>query len=409
MYPARSAFDRLRELLDGIALPPGLPQIELQLGESRLQSSVIDPTVLADATGWARYPRLGGTPELRTAYGQWLARRFGVQASLSAGKIAVEPTPGTKQAVAVQIALAVAAARGHGRPAVIVPNPFYPTYWAATEAAGARPVFYPTSDDMDTPAVMTAVEAAGGRAAAIIVCNPGNPRGEILSADALGDLAKIALAAGAVLIVDECYTDLTFGLTAPGYLAVAQETGSAGPYVVLHSLSKRSGAPGLRSGFMAGDPDTVAAYAQYNRDCGVSAALPVTMAAAALWADDAHVARGQALLARNWDLADSILGDVPQYRRPAAGFFLWLPVGDDEAATRVLWRQQALRVMPGRYLGTETEDGQNPGAGYLRIALVHEESLMGEALTRLREAVPSIMAPPDHGPGNQASGVSRAG
>ena len=167
---------------------------------------------------------------------------------------------------------------------------------------------------MDAPAVMAAVDAAGGRAAAIIVCNPGNPQGEILSAHVLRDLAKIAVASGAVLIVDECYTDLTFGLPAPGYLAVAEEAGGAGPYVVLHSLSKRSGAPGLRSGFMAGDPDTVAAYAQYNRNCGVSTALPVNAAAAALWADDAHVARGRALLAGNWDLADCILGDVPQYR-----------------------------------------------------------------------------------------------
>jgi N-succinyldiaminopimelate aminotransferase len=393
MYPARSAFDRLRGLLDGIAPPAGLPPIELQLGESRLQSGVIDPAVLADAAGWARYPRLGGTPELRAAYGQWLGRRFGVQAVLSAGKIAIEPTPGSKQALAAVIALAVMSARAHGDPAVILPNPFYPTYWAATEAVGARPVFYPTSDDMDATPITAAVEAAGGRAAAIIVCNPGNPRGEIMSADALTELAKIAVGAGALLIVDECYSDLTCGLAAPGYLAVAGEAGQVGPFVVLHSLSKRSGAPGLRSGFMAGDPATVSAYARYNRDCGVSLALPVNAAAAALWADDAHVARAQALLARNWDLTDSVLGDVPGYRRAAAGFFLWLPVGDDEAAARVLWRRHALRVMPGRYLGTETADGPNPGAGYLRIALVHEENLMLAALTRLRAAVPSIIAP----------------
>jgi aspartate/methionine/tyrosine aminotransferase len=398
MYPARSAFDRLRGLLDGIAPPAGLPPIELQLGESRLQSGVIDPAVLADPAGWARYPQLGGTPELRAAYGQWLARRFGVQPGLSAGRIAIEPTPGSKQALAVVIALAVMSARGHGDPAVILPNPFYPTYWAATEAVGARPVFYPTSDDMDATAIRAAVHTAGGRAAAIIVCNPGNPRGEIMPADALAELAKIAVAAGALLIVDECYTDLTFGLTAPGYLTVAEDTaakdtGQAGPFVVLHSLSKRSGAPGLRSGFMAGDPSTVAAYARYNRDCGVSVALPVNAAAAALWADDTHVARAQALLSRNWDLADGVLGDVPQYHRAAAGFFLWLPVGDDEAAAWLLWRRHALRVMPGRYLGTETSDSPNPGVGYLRIALVHEENLTLEALTRLRDAAPSITAP----------------
>jgi aspartate/methionine/tyrosine aminotransferase len=391
LYPTRSAFDRLRELLAEVSPPAALPSIELQLGESRLQSGLLDAALLADAVGWTRYPPLGGTSELRAAYSQWLGRRFGAEAGLSAGRIAIEPTPGTKQAIAVEIALAVAAARSHDRPAVIVPNPFYPTYWAATQAVGARAVCYPVSDDMGAATVMTAVEAAGGQAAAIIICNPGNPRGQILPADALRDIGKIAAASGAVLIVDECYTDLTFGRRAPGYLAVTEEAGSLGPYVVLHSLSKRSGAPGLRSGFIAGDPDTVAKYARYNRDCGVSAALPVNAAAVALWSDDAHVARAQALLSENWDLADSLLGDVPQYHRAAAGFFLWLPVGDDEAAARVLWQQHALRVMPGRYLGTETEDGPNPGIGHLRIALVHKEGLMREALTRLRDAVPSIM------------------
>lgn len=393
MYPARGAFDQLRELLGGISPPRRMMTIELQLGESRLSQGPIQAAALADVGGWTRYPRLGGTTELRTAYGQWLGRRFGVQAGLAAGRIAIEPTPGTKQAVAVAIALAVAAARGDSQPAVVLPNPFYPTYLAATEAAGARAVFYPASDAMDASVIAAKVAAAGGRPAAIVICNPGNPQGEVLPAPILGNLARIVAAAGAVFIVDECYTDLTHGLAAPGYLAVAEDNiGRAGRYLVLHSLSKRSGAPGLRSGFAAGDPATVAAYARYNRDCGVSAALPVNEAAAALWADDAHVARARVLLARNWDLADSLLGDAPQYRRPAAGFFLWLPVSDDEAVTRTLWQRHGLRVMPGRYLGAETADGPNPGAGHLRIALVHEESLMREALIRLRDALPSIMA-----------------
>jgi N-succinyldiaminopimelate aminotransferase len=385
---ARSAFARLRELLHGISTPPGLDSIQLHLGESRLEIPAIDFTPLANIDEWTRYPQLGGTAELRAAYSRWLERRFGVRQSLLDQRIMVEPTPGTKQAVAVAIALAVARVRGSGDPAVILPNPFYPTYYAGAEAAGAKPVFYTLDDVNDASPIATAVQAAGSPAAAIIVCNPGNPRGEILSVDTLREVAKIAAAAQALLIIDECYTDLSFGQMPPGYLSLVEgETVEPGCFLVLHSLSKRSGAPGLRSGFAAGDLSTVAAYSSYNRVCGVSTPLPICAVAAALWSDDAHVSRAQSSLARNWELADATLGDVPQYRRAEVGFFLWLPVADDEATARQLWRDYALSVMPGRYLAAEGANGVNPGIGHVRIALVHDETLMREALTRLRDAM----------------------
>jgi aspartate/methionine/tyrosine aminotransferase len=140
-------------------------------------------------------------------------------------------------------------------------------------------------------------------------------------------------------------------------------------------------------GSAAGDPATVAAYADYNRMCGVSTPAPVTTVATALWSDDGHVAAARSELAANWALADELLRDVPGYRRADAGFFVWLPVADGERAARRVWRDQALFVMPGRYLAGTGRDGTNPGAGYLRIALVHERPLMCEALTRLRNAI----------------------
>jgi N-succinyldiaminopimelate aminotransferase len=384
MPQPRSAFDRMRRLLHGVSPPVELDPIQLHLGESRLAPRDLDLTPLADLDGWTRYPPLGGTPELRAAYIGWLERRFGVRQGLADGRIAVEPTPGTKQAVATAIALAVARARGDGDPVVIMPNPCYPTYGAATEAAGARPVFYTIGDARDAAPVAAAVETAGGRAAAIIVCNPGNPQGEILSAGTLVDVAKQTAAAQALLIVDECYTDLSFGRTPPGHLSlVAEHLVDPGSFLVLHTLSKRSGTPGLRSGFAAGDPGTVAAYANYNRACGVSTPQPVSAVAAALWADDGHVAEVQAALARNWRLADTLLAGMPHYRRADAGFFLWLPVADDEETAVRLWRDHALSVMPGRYVASDGPDGLNPGAGHVRIALVHEEPRMRAALTRL--------------------------
>ncbi len=437
------AFARLRELLRDIPAPPGLAVIDLQLGESRLGTPAAALANLGTAQGWTSYPPLGGSAELRAAYSGWLARRFGAGPALRAGRVAIEPTPGSKQAVAVAIALAVtrdrggaepAAARDRGgaepavaldrggaEPAVVLPNPGYPAYRAGTEAAGARAIHYPPTEGGAASAVRAAVRAAGGRVAAIVVCNPGNPRGEILAPETLRELGGIAAAARAVLLVDECYTDVTCGRRPPGYLSVLGPdpagpdpagpdpagpdpagpdpagpdpagAGPAGPgrFLVLHSLSKRSGVPGLRSGFLAGDPASVAAYAHYNRACGVSSPRPVCAVAAALWSDDLHVTRLQAALRRNWELADELLADVPGYRRAEAGFFLWLPVPDDEAAARRLWQRHGLRVMPGRYLSVPDRDGVDPGVGHLRIALVHDEELMREALTRLRHAARQV-------------------
>ncbi|MGW0536489.1 aminotransferase class I/II-fold pyridoxal phosphate-dependent enzyme [Streptomyces sp. NPDC003032] len=379
-----SAFARLRALQHGIPAPAGLAPVQLHLGESRLGTGGVDTALLADPDGWTRYPRLGGTPELRTAYTGWLRRRFGVGRLLDPSTVAVEPTPGTKQALAVAVARAVERVRrAGGEAAVVMPNPFYPTYHAAAVALGARPVFYDPCGGI--PALEDAVATAGARVAAVIVCDPGNPRGELLSTEFLRAATRAAGGADALLLVDECYTDLALSRPPAGYLSLV-ERGVAAPgrFLVLHTLSKRSGAPGLRSGFAAGDAETVADYARYNRVCGVSTPLPVCAAAARLWGDDTHVERARRELAANWALADGILAAVPGYRRADAGFFLWLPVDDDEAAARHLWRDQALSVMPGRYLAADGPDGVNPGAGHLRIALVHDEPLMREALLRLR-------------------------
>ncbi|MEU5427058.1 aminotransferase class I/II-fold pyridoxal phosphate-dependent enzyme [Streptomyces olivoreticuli] len=391
MSPLAGAFARLRALQHGIPTPPGLDPVQLHLGEARLGGGGPDTALLADADGWSGYPRLGGTDELRGAYQGWLARRFGVREGPADGRVAVEPTPGSKQAVAVAVARAVARVRPEGGPAaVVMPNPFYPTYHAAALAAGARPVFYRADGDTaaGVEAAVAAAAAAGVPVAAVVVCSPGNPHGEVLPEDALRAVARTAAAAGALLVVDECYTDLWLGRPPTGFLSLV-ERGAVEPgrFLVLHSLSKRSGAPGLRSGFAAGDPATVADYAHYNRACGVSTPAPVCAAAAALWRDENHVRRARRALARNWELAGELLAAVPGYRRAPAGFFLWLPVDDDEATARRLWRDHALSVMPGRYLAAEEPEGGNPGAGHLRIALVHPEPVMRTALDRLRDAM----------------------
>ncbi|MEV4577789.1 aminotransferase class I/II-fold pyridoxal phosphate-dependent enzyme [Nonomuraea jabiensis] len=374
-----SAFDRLRALLAGIPAPAGVTPIPLHLGEARLVTPPVDGRLLGDVTGWTRYPPLGGTPELRAAYTGWLERRFGarVGAAVREGSLAIEPSPGTKQAVAAAIALAAVRSAA---PAVVLPNPFYPTYHAAVRATGGRAIFYGHASEA------AAAVAAQRDVAAVVVCSPGNPRGETHGPGTLRAISAAARAAGALLIVDECYIDLVHGASTGGFLT-AGTASEAGRFLVLHSLSKRSGMPGLRSGFVIGDPGSVAAYANHNRTCGVSLAAPVCAVAARLWADDAHVARLRSAVSANWDVADELLGELAGYRRAEAGFFLWFPVPDDEEAARRLWRAEAVTAMPGRYLGAATGRGTNPGAGYLRIALVHAPDRTREALTRLRRVL----------------------
>ncbi|TYB69202.1 aminotransferase class I/II-fold pyridoxal phosphate-dependent enzyme [Nonomuraea sp. PA05] len=380
-----SAFERLRALLANVPAPAGRTPIPLHLGEARLVTPPVDGRLLGDVAGWTRYPPLGGTPELRAAYTGWLTRRFGghVAVAVRDGSLAIEPSPGTKQAVAAAIALSVTALA----PAVVLPNPFYPTYHAATETSGGRAVFYAHADEL-------AATVAGRRdVGAVVLCSPGNPRGETHPPGRLREIAAAAREAGALLVVDECYIDLVHGAPSGGGFLASGVAGEAGRFLVLHTLSKRSGMPGLRSGFVIGDPASVAAYAAHNRACGVSTAEPVCAVAARLWADDAHVARLRSAVSANWDVADDLLGDLPGYRRAEAGFFLWLPVPDDEEAARRLWREEAVMTMPGRYLGAGSEGdpgagtGVNPGAGHLRIALVQAQDRTREALTRVRRAL----------------------
>jgi len=147
-------------------------------------------------------------------------------------------------------------------------------------------------------------------------------------------------------------------------------------------LSKRSSAPGLRSGFVAGDPDLIRRFARLRDYGGAPPPLPLLAAASALWSDEDHVAANRAVYAEKFEVAAEILDGQFGYYTPDGGFYLWLDVGDGEAAALRLWRDAGVRVIPGEYLAREA-DGYHPGAGYIRLALVHDKDTTAEALTRL--------------------------
>jgi aspartate/methionine/tyrosine aminotransferase len=204
----------------------------------------------------------------------------------------------------------------------------------------------------------------------------------------LESLLRLARRHGFVLAVDECYAEIYDRVPPPGALeAAARLGGGLDNLVVLHSLSKRSSVPGLRSGFIAGPAVLIRRGIQLVNYGGAGVSLPVLAASAALWRDEAHVAENRARYRQNMDIAERILGNGLGFRRPAGGFFLWLEVGDSEAVARRLWSEAGLRVLPGAYMGRVDPAGRHPGRSYIRVALVHEAETVAEAMTRLAETL----------------------
>lgn len=365
------AFPRLRKLLDGVA--PGGPELSMSIGEPRHPTPPEVASLIArHADEFGRYPPNEGAPELRAAIAGWLDRRYGVTVD---PETAIAPLNGTREGLFnASLALSPETKAG-ARPVVLTPNPFYQAYGAGALAAGAEVVAVPaTAETGFLPDYAALPRSLLDRVTLAFVCSPSNPQGAVADEAWWTALFGLAERHDFRVIADECYGEIYRGGPPPGALAVARATGTDPEQVlVFHSLSKRSNAPGLRSGFVAGGRHCIAEIRRLKAYGGAPIPLPIQRASAALWADEAHVIDNRARYAAKFALADEILGAAPGYRAPQAGFFLWLEVGDGEAAALRLWRAAGVRVLPGAYLGRATEDGSNPGAPYIRVALVAED------------------------------------
>jgi aspartate/methionine/tyrosine aminotransferase len=261
-------------------------------------------------------------------------------------------------------------------------------YFAGAEAAGCEPIALPATRETGfLPDYETISDDLLARTVAIYLCSPANPQGAVLSRDALRCLVERARAAGAFVFSDECYSEIWLKSAPPtGILEVAGD--SFAGVLAFNSLSKRSSLPGLRCGFAAGDPHFLAAYMDLRNVAAPQVPQPIQMVAVAAYEDETHVEENRRLYRAKFDLADRILGDRYHHHRPDGGFFLWLDVTkfkDDETAALELWRDAGLRVVPGSYLAYEGRDGANPGAGYVRAALVDDLKTTETALHRLAE------------------------
>ncbi len=259
------------------------------------------------------------------------------------------------------------------RPVVLMPNPFYQPYAAAVAAVGAEPVFVPATAATGFLPDYAALPAdILDRTALAYLCSPANPQGSVAPRDYLADVMALAERHGFTLLSDECYSEIWRTAPPTGALSVAAELGADPERVaVFHSLSKRSNLPGLRSGFVAGGPESIARFRQLRAYGGAPLPLPVQHVSQAAWADEAHVDANRALYQEKYRIADAVFAGMQGYQGPEGGFFLWLPVpnGTSEDAALKLWTQTGVRVLPGAYLG-QTVGGENPGDGYIRVAMV---------------------------------------
>ncbi|MEZ5725171.1 MAG: aminotransferase class I/II-fold pyridoxal phosphate-dependent enzyme [Paracoccaceae bacterium] len=376
------AFPRLRALLAGIE-PGGEPMV-MTIGEPRHPMPAFVAPIMAESVDlFAKYPSNEGTPALLDAISGWIRRRHGIEV----GPERVMALNGTREGL-FNAALALAPERKNGvRPAVLVPNPFYQVYAVAAAAVAADPVFVPAGPETGfLPDYAGLDRATLDRTAIAYLCSPANPQGAIAGEDYLETLIALADRHDFLVFADECYSEIYRDAPPPGALAVATRMGLADRVVMFNSLSKRSNLPGLRSGFAAGSAANIAQMRRLRSYAGAPLSLPAQAVSAAAWADEGHVQDSLALYRRKYAVADRVLGNVPGYRGPEGGFFLWLPVEDGEQAAKQLWREAGIQVLPGAYLSREVA-GENPGRGYIRVALVAGESETEQALSRLKDVI----------------------
>jgi N-succinyldiaminopimelate aminotransferase len=384
-------FERLRQLFADVAPNPSLAPINLSIGEPKHPTpSLVLEALAAGAKGLAHYPTTIGAPALREAIAGWLARRHGLPALDPATQVL--PVLGSREALFAFAQTVVDASRPGAT--VLMPNPFYQIYEGAALLAGAEPHCVNAVEAAGfAPAWQDVPEAVWARTQLVYVCSPDNPTGRVTTPDEWRFLFEQSDRHGFAIAADECYGEVYFDEARPpvGALAVARALGREGfPRLVsFGSLSKRSNAPGLRSGYVAGDATLVKAFLQYRTYHGSAMSPAVAEASIAAWNDEAHVRANRAAYAAKFAALQPVLTEALPCAMPDAAFYLWAKTpGDDAAFARRLLAEQAVTVLPGSYLAREAH-GINPGRGFIRVALVAPFAECADAIARIAAAARS--------------------
>jgi len=387
-------FEKLARLKHGIQPPAGKPHIALSIGEPQHPTPrLISDTLIAHLSGLGNYPATKGIAPLRQAIADWLSARFRLPAGAVDAEAQVLPVNGTREAL---FSFAQCLVDPAGQPLVLMPNPFYQIYEGAALLAGAEPYFLnATAETGFLPDFDAVPDEVWARCQLLYICSPGNPTGAVTGEATQRKLIELAERFDFVIAADECYSELYADEAHPpqGLLQTAWAMGNTEfkRCVVFHSLSKRSNAPGLRSGFVAGDAAILEKYLLYRTYHGCALSLPVQQASLAAWRDEAHVVENRAIYRAKFAAVVEILGPVLDVAIPPAGFYLWprVPVENGEVFTRELFARQNVTVLPGGYLSREAF-GVNPGFKHVRMALVAPLAECVEAALRIKEFVTGL-------------------
>ena len=390
-------FERLAALKQGVKPPPGLDHIALSIGEPKHPTpALIRETLLSHLHGLSVYPTTRGMPALREAIAAWLTRRFALPQGALDPERQILPLNGTREGL---FAFAQAVVDRNRTPLVLMPNPFYQIYEGAALLAGAEPRYLPCTAETDFLPDLDAVDAETWRRCQLLyTCSPGNPTGRVMALGQLQRLITLAQEHNFVLAADECYSELypDEANPPPGLLQAAAAMGLSDFHncVVFHSLSKRSNAPGLRSGFIAGDAAVCERFFRYRTYHGCAMPLPQQHASIAAWGDEAHVVANRALYRAKFDAVLEILDGILPCGRPDAGFYLWPQTpGEDTDFARALFAAANVTVLPGRFL-SRVVDGpsrsQDPGRRRMRLALVAPLDECIDAARRIRGYIETL-------------------
>jgi N-succinyldiaminopimelate aminotransferase len=378
-------FEKLRKLFADLTPPAGLKPIRLSIGEPQHPTPGFIRQTLADnLAGLATYPTTTGSDALRGAIAGWLQRRYGLPQV--DGATQVLPVNGSREALFAFAQCVIDGSRANAK--VMCPNPFYQIYEGAALLAGAEPVFLNNLPENRFGSDFDSVPDAIWREVQLVfVCSPGNPTGRVLSLDEWKRLFALADRHGFVIAADECYSEIYFdaGAKPIGALEAAWRIGRTDfrNIVMFSSLSKRSNVPGMRSGFVAGDAGILAGFLRYRTYHGCAMNPAVQAASIAAWNDEDHVAENRRLYRDKFARIVPMLAPHLELAQPDAGFYLWArtPLADTDFARRLLAEYNVI-VLPGSFLAREA-NGINPGAGFVRIALVADPHECVEAAERL--------------------------
>jgi N-succinyldiaminopimelate aminotransferase len=384
----RSPFARTAELL--APYKPGKPLITLSLGEPQHPvPGFVGPVLAQHIAEFGRYPMARGIEPFRKAAAAWLSSRFKLPRAVDPESEILVLNGSREGLFFAALTAASYVGERKGRPAILMPNPFYPAYGAGARAANCEQIYLSTTPANGfLPDLDALNDATLARTVAFYIASPANPQGAVASPDYFRRLKKLADRFGFIILSDECYSEI-YTREAPGSMLECAGSDFSN-VVVFQSLSKRSNLPGMRVGFAAGDKGFLAAFHELRNVAAPQVPVPLQHVAVAAYGDEAHVEDNRKLYRIKFDLADQILGNRYGYKRPAGGFCVWLDVskhGGDEAATIKLYRDAGVRVIPGSYLARLQPDGFNPGAGYIRLALVSDSESTAEALHRLVEVL----------------------